>query len=195
VSDQINMATSSPSFFEAKYQKNPDPWNFSRSAYELGRYDAIVAALNYRRYRHAFEPGCSIGILTERLAQLCDGVLAIDFTPTAAASAAARCAHLKQVEIRCGSITDSIAGYKFDLLVLSEIGYYFKPEEWRRIATTLIDAVPAGGTVLAAHWLGHSEDHCISGDVVHEILRSNPQLHLEHEERNEFLWLDRWERL
>jgi hypothetical protein len=28
-----------------------------------------LALLPYARYRHAFEPGCSIGVLTERLAR------------------------------------------------------------------------------------------------------------------------------
>lgn len=32
----------------------------------------------YRRYRHAFEPGCSIGMLTERLTERCEVVTATD---------------------------------------------------------------------------------------------------------------------
>jgi hypothetical protein len=182
---------SSPAFFEQKYQENADPWNFSHSAYELARYDAIINAISHRTYHRAFEPGCSIGVLTERLAAYCDAVEAIDFSPTASVLAQRRCAHLPNVEVRCAALPDGIPTKDCDLLVLSEIGYYFTPQAWQRISSTLIDAIPQDATVMAAHWLGHSEDHCMSGDEVHEILLANPKLQIEHAERNQNMRLDR----
>lgn len=182
---------SSPAFFEAKYQDNPDPWNFSSDAYELGRYDAIIRAISHRHYRRAFEPGCSIGVLTERLAAYCDAIDAVDFSPTAVAQAQARCDHLPHVEVCCVALPDGTPTNDFDLLVLSEIGYYFAPQVWQRISSTLIDSISQGGIVLAAHWLGHSQDHCMSGDEVHEILLAHPKLRVEHTERSENMRLDR----
>jgi hypothetical protein len=55
--------------FEALYHGNPDPWNFVGSAYERARYAATLAALPKSSYTSAFEPGCSIGELTARLAK------------------------------------------------------------------------------------------------------------------------------
>jgi hypothetical protein len=181
---------SSAAFFEAKYQKKPDPWDFSSDTYELGRYDAIISAISHRRYRRAFEPGCSIGVLTERLAAYCDAVDAIDFSPTASAQAQARCAHLPHVEVRCAALADGMPAKEFDLLVLSEIGYYFTPQVWQRISYTLIDSIPQGATVLAAHWLGYSKDHCIAGDEVHEILLAHPDIKAGFAERNQHMRLD-----
>jgi cyclopropane fatty-acyl-phospholipid synthase-like methyltransferase len=186
---------SSAAFFEAKYQQKTDPWDFSSSDYELRRYDAIIRAVAHRRYGRAFEPGCSIGVLTERLAAHCDEVYAIDFSPSASARAQARCAHLRQVEILCASLPEGTPAKDFDLLVLSEIGYYFAAQDWRRICTALIDSIPPGATVLAAHWLGHSQDHRISGDEVHEILLSHAKLRVEHAEREPNMRLDRLVRL
>jgi hypothetical protein len=183
--------TSSAAFFEAKYQANTDPWDFSSNAYELQRYDAIIRAIAHRRYARAFEPGCSIGVLTERLAGYCDAVYAIDFSPSASAQARARCAHLPQVEVGCAALPEGTPGNSFDLLVLSEIGYYFTSQDWEGISTTLIDSMPPGATVLAAHWLGQSQDHRISGDQVHEILLAHPNLRIERAERNPNLRLDR----
>jgi cyclopropane fatty-acyl-phospholipid synthase-like methyltransferase len=182
---------SSAAFFEAKYQENPDPWDFSSDAYEIERYDVIIRAISHRRYHRAFEPGCSIGVLTERLAAYCDAVDAIDFSPTAAGLAQARCAHLAHVEVCCAAMPDGMPAKAFDLLVLSEIGYYFTFPVWQRISSTAIESLPQGATVLAAHWLGHSKDHCISGDQVHEILLSHPKLRVQHTERNRYMRLDR----
>jgi cyclopropane fatty-acyl-phospholipid synthase-like methyltransferase len=194
VTEDTNFA-SSAAFFETKYQTKTDPWDFSSDTYEQGRYDAIMRAISHRRYRRAFEPGCSIGILTARLAAHCDAVDAIDFSPTASAQAQARCAHLPYVEVRCAALPEGTPAKDFDLLVLSEIGYYFTSQAWEQTSFALIDSMPHGSTVLAAHWLGHSKDHRISGDEVHRILRSHSELQVEHSERTQHMRLDRLVRL
>jgi predicted TPR repeat methyltransferase len=185
---------STADFFEAKYQERPDPWDFAGSRYELARYDAIVAALNHRRYRNAIETGCSIGVLTERLATLCDHVLAFDFSPAAAAQASDRCSHLPGVQIECATFEDHLPASGFDLIVLSEIGYYFTLADWHHLTARIVDSMAPGTTLLAEHWLGQSADHVIGGDVVHDILRLHPRLALQHSERHEAFRLDRWER-
>jgi trans-aconitate methyltransferase len=194
VTEDINFA-SSAAFFEAKYQEKADPWDFSSNAYESQRYDAIISAIAHRRYARAFEPGCSIGVLTERLAAYCDEVYAIDFSLSASAQAQVRCAHLPQVEVHCASLPEGTPDKDCDLLVLSEIGYYFTPQDWQHISTALIGSIPQGATVLAAHWLGQSRDHRISGDEVHEILLSHAKLRVEHTECNPKMRLDRLVRL
>jgi SAM-dependent methyltransferase len=184
----------SPAFFEEKYRKKSDPWDFTVSEYELGRYQAIIAALAHKHYSRAFEPGCSIGVLTELLAAVCDFVEAIDFSETAVAQAQKRCAHLRNVDVLCASLPARMPVVGFDLIVLSEIGYYFARHDWMRISSALIEPMPKGGTLLAAHWLGHSNDHCVNGDQVHEVLLSLPKIKLEHSERHEKFRIDRWVR-
>lgn len=190
----MTIHPSSAEFFEAKYQGNIDPWNFADSVYEQSRYRTIVTALSYRRYFRTFEPGCSIGILTEQLARISDAVLSTDLSPTAVLRAQQRCASLENVTIHCSSITEHPSTTDFDLVVLSEIGYYFTPEAWTVIAAELISPLRVGATVLAAHWLGVSSDHSMSGDRVHEILAANQLLRHEHGERHKAFRLDRWVR-
>jgi cyclopropane fatty-acyl-phospholipid synthase-like methyltransferase len=192
---QDSHCPSSSAFFEAKYQGNADPWNFASNAYEQRRYDAIIRAIAHCRYDQAFEPGCSIGVLTERLAAHCDAVHAIDFSPSACAQAVARCAHLPQVEVHCAGFPEGTPAKQFDLLILSEIGYYFTAEEWKLITTGIIDSMPRGASVLAAHWLGQSQDHRMSGDEVHAILLANRNLRVELTQRNADLRLNRLVRL
>ncbi len=191
----MSLPQSSPEFFEEMYRNNPDPWNFAKSDYELGRYGIIVRALAGRRYAKAYEPGCSVGVLTEKLSGICDELLAIDFSRTAVEQARARCADKPNVEVRCASVFDVLPETGLDLLVLSEIGYYFSPREWVSLLHLLVDRVRPGGTVLAAHWLGHSIDHTSLGDQVHQVVRAHPSLRLEHEERPKGFRLDRLVRL
>ncbi|WP_263357264.1 nodulation S family protein [Acidicapsa ligni] len=177
------------------YRHNDDPWQFASSAYELGRYDAIMDALGRRQYRMAFEPGCSIGVLTERLAMQCDCVVASDLSPTAVRIAKERCSHLAHVRILCAPVTEDLRVDDIDLLVLSEIGYYFDREQWRIVAQGLIENVSTSGTILASHWLGHSDDHLQSGDSVHEMLLTIDGLALDQSERHPGFRLDRWRKL
>ncbi len=184
---------SSAEFFEAKYQAAPnaDPWGFATAEYELRRRDTVMQALAGRRYTRAFEPGCSIGVLTERLATLCDAVEACDFSPTAAAAATVRCAGLPGVTVRCAALTGREAWAEFDLVVLCEIGYYFPATAWKRLVDGMVLAMRPGTVLLASHWLGCSEDHVQSGDEVHAAL-AHPLLQRTWSERHEGFRIERW---
>lgn len=190
ISDRTSSA-----FFEAKYKEREDPWEFASSPDELFRYDRTLNAINHRRYRRAFEPACSVGVLTARLAGICERVSAFDVSETAASRAAERCAGMVNVEVRCASLADTLPARDVDLLLLSEVGYYFEAEDWERLLNTLLSCVQRGCTVLAVHWLGSSEDHCMSGDEVHSLLRAHHSLQLEHEERYPNFRLDRFVRV
>jgi hypothetical protein len=98
------------------------------------------------------------------------------------------------VSIQVGSLTEGLPPGSFDLLVLSEIGYYFTPRDWNALLDRLIAPLEPGTTVLASHWLGESDDHLMHGDDVHAILRSRRDLRLTQQERHETFRLDRWER-
>ncbi len=162
-----------PAAFEEKYATDPDPWAFASSRYELARYDAVVAALRPEphRYRRGFEPGCSIGVLTERLAGRCEELLAIDVAPSAVARAQARCGERPGLQIEVGGVEDGPpTGEPLDLLVFSELGYYFAPDTLAVIVADLGEAMAPGGDLIACHWTGTSPDHRIGGHEVHDVL-------------------------
>ncbi len=186
--------TGSADFFEAKYKRDLDPWHFETSAYEQARYDTIMRALGGRRYARGFEPGCSVGALTVRLARLCDHLHAIDVSPTAVARAQQRCAPCANVHLAVGSLADPLREGAFELVVLSEVGYYFPEAELSLIGRHLVAHLEPGGVLLAAHWLGHSADHRLSGDRVHEILSALSGLEHAHADRLTGFRLDCWRR-
>jgi chemotaxis methyl-accepting protein methylase len=132
--------------------------------------------------------------LTVRLASICDEIEAVDFSPTAVKKARKRCENLSNVRIRCSPLSGEENFGRFDLVVLSEIGYYFYTPAWRELSGRFVATMNSGSTLLAAHWLGSSTDHQISGDEVHDILASNASLRLEQSERHECFRMDRWVR-
>jgi SAM-dependent methyltransferase len=194
LSSRMTRDTTSQSFFEMKYKKCEDPWSFATSRYEQERYAAVLSATGDRRYRRAFEPGCSIGVLTARLAQICDFVEAMDISPTAIALARDRTKHLHNVRTTCGALPSLLPSGNFDLIVFSEVGYYFTEDDLFAVATSLNDRICKSGEFLAVHWLGESPDHLLSGDRVHEILDEIPTLVLRHRERHANFRLDVWTR-
>jgi hypothetical protein len=70
-------------FFDAIYTENADPWGYLTSNYERGKYDATLAALPAAGYRSGLEIGCSIGVLSRRLAVRCEQMLAVDISSVA----------------------------------------------------------------------------------------------------------------
>jgi protein-L-isoaspartate O-methyltransferase len=180
--------------FEAKYRQSADPWQFAASPYEQRRYATTLRALTKARYARAFEPGCSVGVLTAALAQRCNHLLASDIAPTAIRLARERCAGLSQVSIEQADIGAGVPQGPFELIVFSELGYYFKPNALASIAHSLGKALAPSGELIAVHWRGESADHVLHGDRVHSILKDSLSEHcmwLKGERHPEFM-LDVW---
>jgi len=158
-----------PAYFDQVYEANRDPWNFETSPYEREKYAATLAALPRPHYPEAFEIGCSLGVLTAQLAPRCSHLLAVDVSEAALAQARSRCAELRQVEIRLMQVPDEFPAQRFDLILLSEVGYYWSPDDLARAADKLIAALPPGGQLLLVHWTPPVHDYPLTGDDVHEF--------------------------
>ncbi len=115
-------------YFAKMYAAQSDPWDFESRWYEQRKYALSAAMLPKPRYRRAFEPGCSIGVLTEKLAERCDSVLATDIVPAALESARARLTG-RDAEFRLWALGDDWPDETFDLVVISEVGYYLTFEK------------------------------------------------------------------
>jgi SAM-dependent methyltransferase len=182
--------------FEAKYRRSSDPWQFAASPYEQRRYATTLRSLTQPRYSRAFEPACSVGVLTAALAERCDTLLACDIAPTAVRLARERCAGFLNVRIHQADLAKSLPEGLFDLVVFSEVGYYFGAASLARIIRRLAKRLARDGEFIAVHWRGDSADHRLHGDDVHAILKST--LHtrcdwLKGERHSEFR-LDVWRR-
>jgi protein-L-isoaspartate O-methyltransferase len=180
--------------FEDMYRQSRDPWNFLSSAYERGRYRATLHALLRRSYRRAFEPGCSIGELTAQLALRCDHVVATDVAPSAVTLSRERCRRLDNVDVYQADLAEGPPNGPFDLIVMSEVGYYFEPRVLVEIAIATAAELEAGGEFVAVHWLGHSNDHVLGGDEVHGLLADHLLLEWVKGQRHPGYRIDTWKR-
>ncbi|RYU80780.1 class I SAM-dependent DNA methyltransferase [Hymenobacter persicinus] len=182
-------------YFDEVYRANTDPWNFETSAYERKKYATTVAALPSPTYQRGFEVGCSLGVLTEQLAQRCAHLLAVDIAEAPLKRARQRCAHLPQVEFQQMSLPAEFpVGATFDLIVLSEVGYYWALPDLERTAELLLAALEPGGHLLLVHWTPPVHDYPLTGDEVHDFFlrQATPAGPLEHLEgqRHETYRLD-----
>lgn len=178
--------------FDEMYRGGADPWNFVGSDYERERYRRTMRSLGRTRYQRCLEPGCSIGVLTEMLADRCDEVVACDTSAAAIETARRRLDGRTNVELFAASLPEWWPRGRFDLIVLSEFGYYWDADGLVPLVDRLVDTLEPGGELLAVHWLGHSDDHLLPGTSVHRILaaRLGPS-ELRHEEIGKYL-LERW---
>lgn len=160
-----------PAYFEEMFAGTADPWGFETSPYEHAKYDRTVAALGGRRYRNALEIGCANGVLTQRLAGHCDALLALDVSQTALAAAANRCAALGAVRFeRMSFPKETPDRMTFDLIVLSEVAYYWDDADLALASRRLLDLLAPGGDLILVHWTGET-DYPQTGDGAVEALR------------------------
>lgn len=159
-----------PAYFEALYKDQGDPWHFETSAYEAAKYDATLAALPQDRFASALEVGCANGVLTTRLGRRCDALLAVDVSDTALAAARARCADQPTIRVERRRLPAEAPAEAFDLVLLSEVVYYWDGADIARLADYLRSAVLFGGHILLVHWIGETDYPKSGDDAVGELL-------------------------
>ena len=169
-------ATLPAAYFDAMYQAAADPWGFEDRWYEQRKYAISLAQLPAARYRSAFEPGCSIGVLTRMLAARCDALLSCDLAAAAVRAAARRVADLPHVRVEQRDLPRQWPAGRFDLVVFSEILYYFGDQDLRRVLASATAALEPEGTLLAVHWRHPVTEYPRSGDDVHRVLAAQPGL-------------------
>jgi hypothetical protein len=188
------MTSTERTYFEEMYAANGDPWQFATSAYEQRKYALTVASLPKSHYYNAFEPGCSIGVLSEQLAPRCQRLLATDIVIDALEGASERLRRFRHVRVEERAIPEQWPEGAFDLIVLSEVAYYFDEAALARIMDEVVRSTVRGAHVLAVHWRG-ATNYPLTGDHTHELIAGTKKLRgLVHHQEEDFV-LDVWERL
>ena len=155
----------------------------------------MLAALPNDRYRSAYEPGCSIGMLSQELAERCDVLRCSDFSPHAVELARARLSDLDGVSVERHTLPDDFPENDvFDLVVLGDVGMFLSPSRLDELTRKIAASLVPGGHLVAAHGHHLSPDIYQSGDQVHARIRRHPLLRKLGGYRDHALRLDIWER-
>lgn len=182
-------------YFDALYAASDDPYASRQRWYEARKRAVLLAALPQARFRRAYEPGCGIGELTLALAPRCDALLASDFTAQAVALARERTAALPHVQVARHTLPADWphdAG-GFDLIVLSEVGYFLQRSDMQRVAECCALSLEDGGTLVACDWRPDFAQRSLATKDVHGILAELGLARLVLHEEDDFV-LQLWSR-
>lgn len=182
-----------PAYFEALYREKGDPWEFETSPYEAGKYRETLAALPVERFGSALEVGCANGVLTAQLGSRCDALLAVDVSETAVAAARVRCADQPHVRIEQRRLPADAPDDRFDLVLLSEVVYYWDSADIVAMGAYLDGSVRSGGSVLLVHWIGETDYPKSGDDAVAELNAALAhRVTVARSDRHEAYRLDLW---
>ncbi|MBK5001869.1 methyltransferase domain-containing protein [Pseudomonas sp. S31] len=179
-------------YFADLYASNEDPWAFRTRWYERRKRDLVMASLPRQCYQRVFEPACANGELSAALAERCAELMCQDLDPTAVGLARDRLALLGNTTVGLGHLPGDWPGGQFDLIVLSEIGYYLDPTEWLQVIEQSVRSLTYDGGLLACHWRHPIAGCPQDGREVHEMLaRHLPLYRVFRHEEGDFL-LEYW---
>jgi predicted TPR repeat methyltransferase len=185
-----------PEYFDAKYAEKLDYWNFESSVYEADKYADTLQSLPAGNYRNTFEIGCSVGVLTAQLATRSANLFAIDVADRALTAARVRCAALSNVHISKMRFPRERPpnSIRFDLIIISEVGYYWSLDELSAAQATIDEQLEVDGHLVLVHWTPPVSDYPLTGDEVHESFMLRPCLRWLHGHRAATYRLDALER-
>lgn len=166
----LDRAPADHTAFDALHRTDPDPWKVE-SRYEIDKRHATIGMLDdIERVGRALEIGCSIGALTSDLAQVCVRVDAIEPSPAAAERARSRTSQCNNVSVTLRSAPHDLPDDIYDLVVLSEVGYFLSPADLRATLDAIAERLEPHGHLLACHWVHPIDGWVLDGHAVHEAI-------------------------
>ncbi len=180
------------SFFDETYRQSSDPWGYTSSFYETSKFRTTIRALPKVQFKNAFEIGCAIGVITQKLAKKCDRLLSVDYSEVGLEEARKRCGNLPQVRFEQMQIPQQFPTENFDLILFSEVAYYLTIEDLLITKQKIIDQLLPGGYLLMVHFRPSVPGFILNGDIVHDTFIQESAQFLKHlgDPRKKFFMLD-----
>ncbi len=161
------------------HEDDADPWGVESRWYERRKRDLVLAALPRPRFRRALEVGCSTGALAQSLAARAATLVAVDRSPVALRAARARLAETPGTEVLELDVPASWPQGRFDLVVVSEVGYFLSPRALDRLVDRVADCLDEDGVVVLCHWRHPVHGWPLDGPDVHARVEARLDLPLQ----------------
>lgn len=175
-------------YFSQMYQAHSDPYQVQSRWYELRKRDVLLAALPRKHYQLAYEPGCGTGTLSVLLAERCHQLICSDSSAEAVAIATQKLRHLSKVAIQQEYLPGDwpVAHGQFDLIVLSEMLYFFDENQLHALIALCGKHLRADGTIVLCNWKHDFKQRVLATDYISERFRTMPGLSclVRHEEED-----------
>lgn len=152
----------------------PDPYGLATDSYEQSKYDLIMQELAGGRFARTLEVGCGEGLLSERLVGLTDELVGVDISESAVGRARERfrgdrgTTTAGRVRFERRTLPFDMPEGTFDLVVCSDVLYYWEQRTLVTGTARLVDRLRPGGTLLLLHYRGDF-GQANSGDAVHDL--------------------------
>jgi SAM-dependent methyltransferase len=153
--------------FDEMFDEDEDPWRVGSSWYERRKRTLALGVLRRRHHPRVLEIGCSSGVLTAGLDAVAGEVVAMDVS--ARALEVARRDGPPGVTWLHGSAPGALPSGPFDLVVMSEVGYFLTPLALVRSLAAVRRALAPGGEVLLVDWRHPTTGTPLDGPAVHEL--------------------------
>ncbi|WP_427018247.1 PIG-L family deacetylase [Pseudarthrobacter sp. P1] len=164
--------------FDVIHAHGAEPWQAPTSWYERRKRQLTMGILPRDTFKAALELGCSTGVLTAELAGRCNSILGLDVSAEAVRTATARTKALPGAQIRNLRFPSEWPQGRFDLFVLSEVGYYLTAGQLTATVDAMCLSSLPGAVLAACHWRHPIDGWPLDGDAVHRLLRGDSRLDL-----------------
>jgi chemotaxis methyl-accepting protein methylase len=94
-------------------------------------------------------------------------------------AASERLSGREHVVVERSTLPEEMPEGPFDLIVASEILYYYTREQMLATLQVFERELARGGVLLAVHWRRETRTYPLQGDEVHELLLEHTRLHNE----------------
>ena len=190
--DRKPRAGSAAHDFDSMFEEGEDPWGFETSWYESRKRALTLAVLGREHYGSVLDIGCSTGVLTAALASRADHVTALDHSLAALRRAGARLQGEAGVELVHGPAGSDLPRTSYDVVVLSEVGYFLTGAELLALLRWVRPLVGADGEIVLCHWRRPTQDVPLDGPLVHRQVRAALDLPCTTSYADDDLLLDVW---
>lgn len=135
-----------------QFYAKADPWGFVGDENEAVKYALTLHLCGDGPFGRALEIGCGEGLFTQMLAPRCQSLLAVDISSRAVRRAQIRLSNYPGVLIRAMPLPVGYPDGPFDLVVASDVLYYWARDDLEWGARRIEQSLAAGGRFVAAHY-------------------------------------------